>query len=200
MVAAIAPMGTAVAEPRSRPASPSVCDRHSDMVDRVTQNHLLPTIVGRHSVIDNMDDFRGLDAFFRIIEQGLAGYVDGEHFYDLLAEDVVFDAIIAGPDYPRHVVGRDNFIELCRGYGVVLFLDRCYDLRTHYSPTTSTVVLEYSSAGKVVATGNPYANRYISVFTIKNRKVSQWRDYFDPLRVFAALEGRRFEGDAVDAG
>jgi ketosteroid isomerase-like protein len=72
----------------------------------------------------------------------------------------------------------------------VFFLDRCYDLRTHYSPSTSTVVLEYSSAGRVVATGRPYGNRYISVATIEDRKVTGWRDYLDPLRVYAALEGR----------
>jgi uncharacterized protein len=106
-------------------------------------------------VINNFDDFRALDPFFRIIEQGLAGFFDGEHFFDLLAQDVVFDFIITVPDYPRHIVGRDNLVELYRGYGAVFFLDRCYDLRTHYSPSTSTVVLEYSSAGKVVATGKP---------------------------------------------
>jgi ketosteroid isomerase-like protein len=151
-------------------------------------------------VIENMNDFRALDPFFRIIEQGLAPYADGEHFFDLLASDVVFDFVITVPDYPRHVVGRDNLIELFRGYGSVFFLDRCYDLRTHHSPSTSTAVLEYSSAGRVVATGHPYGNRYISVVTIKDRKVAAWRDYLDPLRVFAALEGRTFEPDGADAG
>jgi hypothetical protein len=38
-------------------------------------------------VIENIDDFRALDLSFRIIEQGLAGLVDGEHFFDLLADD-----------------------------------------------------------------------------------------------------------------
>jgi limonene-1,2-epoxide hydrolase len=28
------------------------------------------------------------------------------------------------------------------------------------------------------------------VVTIKDRKVTLWRDYLDPLRVFAALDGR----------
>jgi len=151
-------------------------------------------------VIENMDEFRALGPFFRVIEQGLAGFVDGEHFFDLLADDVVFDFVITVPDYPRHVVGRDKLIELYRGYGSVLFLDRCYDLRIHHSPSTSTVVLEYSSQGRVVATGYPYTNRYISVVTIEDRKVTQWRDYLDPLRVFAALDGRPFEPDAPQAG
>ena len=70
-------------------------------------------------MIENMGDFRALDPFFRIIEQGLAGFVDGDHFFDLLAQDVVFDFIITVPNYPRHVVGRDNLIELYRGYGSV---------------------------------------------------------------------------------
>jgi ketosteroid isomerase-like protein len=139
-------------------------------------------------MIENSGDFRALDPFFRIIEQGLAGFVDGEHFFDLLADDVVFDFIITVPDYPRHCVGRDNLIELYRGYGSVFFLDRCYDLRVHHSPSTSTVVLEYASEGTVVATGHPYGNRYISVVTIKDRKVTHWRDYLDPLRVFDALD------------
>jgi ketosteroid isomerase-like protein len=114
----------------------------------------------------------------------------GDHFFELLAEDVVFDFVITVPDYPRCVVGRDNLIELYRGYGSTFFLDRCHDLRVHRSDSTSSVVLEYGSQGKVVATGYPYSNRYISVITLKDRKVSHWRDYLDPLRVFAALEGR----------
>jgi hypothetical protein len=81
-------------------------------------------------VIETVDDFRALDPFFRIIDEGLAGLVDGENFFDMLAYDVIFDFIITGPDYPRHVVGRHNLIELYRGYGSTLFLDRCYDLRS----------------------------------------------------------------------
>jgi len=50
-----------------------------------------------------IEDFRALDPFFRIIEQG-----------------------------------------------------RCHDLRVHRSDSTSSVVLEYGSQGKVVATGYPY--------------------------------------------
>jgi len=66
------------------------------------------------------------------------------------------------------------------------FLDRCFDLRTHRADD-STVTLEYASVGRAVATGRPYGNHYISVVTIKDRKLIHWRDYLDPLRVFEAL-------------
>ena len=145
-------------------------------------------------MIRDIDDFRALDPFFRIIEQGLQDLADGEHFFDLLADDVVFDFVITVPDYPRHIiVGRSELIELYRGYGSTFFLDRCHDLRVHRSEATSTVVLEYACQGRVVATGHPYSNRYISVVTLKDRKVSYWRDYLDPLRVFAALKGTEVE-------
>ncbi len=39
------------------------------------------------SSINDLDDFKALGPFFRIIEQGLDGLADGEHFFDLLAED-----------------------------------------------------------------------------------------------------------------
>ena len=68
------------------------------------------------------------------------------------------------------------------------FLDRCFDLRVHRADD-STVTLEYASEGTVTATGRPYGNQYISVVTIRNRKIVHWRDYLDPLRVFAAFEG-----------
>jgi len=31
-------------------------------------------------VVDNIEDFRALDPFFLIIEEGLRVYVDGDHF------------------------------------------------------------------------------------------------------------------------
>jgi uncharacterized protein len=140
--------------------------------------------------IDHFEDFDALTPFFRIIEEGLDGIADGEHFFDLLADDVVFEFIITVPDYPRRVVGRENLIELYRGYGSTFFLDRCHDLRVHRSDATSTVVLEYASQGKAVATGRPYNNRYISVITLTDRKISHWRDYLDPLRVITALNAQ----------
>jgi len=138
--------------------------------------------------VDHMEDFRALDPFFRVIEEGLDGLVDGGHFFDLLADDVVFEFIITVPGYPRRVEGRQKLVELYRGYHEAFYLDRCFDLRVHRGDD-STVTLEYASEGTAVATGRPYGNRYVSVVTIRDRKIVHWRDYLDPLRVFAALEG-----------
>jgi len=65
----------------------------------------------------------------------------------------------------------------------MIVLDRCHDLAVQ----TGVVVLEDASEGRVVPTGAPYTNRYISVLAITDRKVTDWRDYFDPVAVFDAL-------------
>src|SRR6202035_735254 len=139
------------------------------------------------TTINDLDDFRALEPFFRIIEQALDGLADGPHFFDLLAEDVGFDYIITTPRYPRHVEGREAVAALYRPYGNTIVLDRCHDLAVHHDPDTGVVVLEYASQGRVIPTGAPYANRYISVLTIADRKVTHWRDYLDTVAVFDAL-------------
>jgi len=76
------------------------------------------------TTITDLDDFKALDPFFRIIEKGLDGIADGGHFFDLLAEDVIFDYIITTPGYPRRVEGRKAVAELYRPYGTMIVLDR----------------------------------------------------------------------------
>jgi uncharacterized protein len=66
-------------------------------------------------------------------------------------------------------------------------IDRCHDLAVHHDIKTGVVVLEYASEGRVVPAGAPYTNRYISVLTITDRKVTRWRDCLDPVAVFDAV-------------
>jgi ketosteroid isomerase-like protein len=139
------------------------------------------------TAIANLDDFGALDPFFRIIQTGVAGLVDGEHFFDLLTEDVVFEYVITVPGYPPRAIGRHAVAELYRPYGTTIVLDRCYDLAVHHDQVTDVLVLEYASEGRIVATGHPYGNRYVSVLSIVDRKVAHWRDYLDPIAVLDAL-------------
>jgi ketosteroid isomerase-like protein len=136
--------------------------------------------------VDDIDDFAALDPFFQIIQQGLAGHVDGEHFFDLLAEDAIFEYVISVPGYPRQVQGRRAVADLYRGYGDVMVLHSADELAAHRDPETSVVVLEYAVHGQAVHTGRAYDNHFVSVITVKDRKVTHWRDYLDPVAVFRA--------------
>lgn len=136
--------------------------------------------------IGDFAEFAALDPFFRIVQEGLAGLVDGDHFFDLLAEDVVFEYVISVPGYPRRVRGRGAVADLYRGYGDVMLLHSADELAVHRDPETSVVVLEYAVHGQAVHTGRAYDNHFVSVITVKDRKVTHWRDYLDPVAVFRA--------------
>jgi ketosteroid isomerase-like protein len=51
----------------------------------------------------------------------------------------------------------------------------------------SVLVLEYAVHGRAVRTRRSYDNHFVSVITIKDRKVVRWRDYLDPIAVFDAI-------------
>jgi uncharacterized protein len=131
--------------------------------------------------------FEALAPFFRIIAEGLRGLVDGEDFFDTLAEDAVFEYVISVPGYPRRVVGREAVAELYRGYGETIVLHGADELAVHRDRDASVVVLEYAVHGRAVSTGHAYDNHFVSVITIRGRKVTRWRDYLDPVAVFDAV-------------
>ncbi|MGW6776241.1 hypothetical protein ACWGBX_38305 [Streptomyces sp. NPDC055037] len=61
----------------------------------------------------------------------------------------------------------------------------------HHDRETSVVVLEYVVHGRAVATGRPYHNHFVSVITLRDRKITHWRDHLDPLTVFDAIGAAR---------
>lgn len=131
--------------------------------------------------------FSALDPFFDIVMQGLAGLVDGDHYFDTIAADAVFEFRYRFPGYPTRVVGRDALMALCSGYGEGMRLHGADALVVNLSQTPGVVVLEYDVQGKAVRTGKPYDNRFISVVTIEDRKIVGWRDYMDSLAAMSAL-------------
>ena len=131
--------------------------------------------------------FEALDPFFRVVEQGLSGFVDGEHYFDAIANDALFEFRYNFPGWPKTVRGRANLMALYSGYGKTIRLDRGDALVVHPSKDGHVVTLEYEVHGKILATGAPYDNRFISVVTIENRKIAHWRDYMDSLAAWMAL-------------
>lgn len=124
--------------------------------------------------------------FFRIIREGLEGLADGEDYFDLLADNVVVEYVISVPGYPRRVAGRQAVIDLYSGYDDYMTVRTADNLRVYRDPEASVAVLEYEVHGESVLTGRPYNNRFASIITVKDRKVTHWRDYLDPIAVFDA--------------
>jgi ketosteroid isomerase-like protein len=135
---------------------------------------------------EDRSNFGADGPFFHIIREGLEGLVEGEDYFDLLADDVVFEYVISVPGYPRRVEGRQNIIDLYSDYDTFLAVRSADNLHVYRDPVASVVVLEYEVHGESVQTGNAYDNRFVSIITIRDGKVTQWRDYLDPVAVFTA--------------
>ena len=131
--------------------------------------------------------FTALDPFFDIVQRGLAGQVDGDHYFDTIADDALFEFRYIFPGWPRKVDGREALMALYAGYGNNILLHGADTLVVHQSRDARVVILEYEVHGKILRTGAAYDNRFISVVTIGNRKIVQWRDYMDSLTAMTAL-------------
>jgi uncharacterized protein len=134
--------------------------------------------------------FAALDPFFEIVRRALSDLVDGEHYFDTIAEDAVFEFRYDFPGFPRKVVGRDALMELYLGYGDHIVLSRADSLVVHPCDHGSVVVVEYDVHGRVVASGAAYENRFASIVTIESRRIVRWRDYMDSLSAMRALSVR----------
>jgi hypothetical protein len=86
-------------------------------------------------------------------------------------------------------VGRDALMALYSGYGDSTILHSGDALVVHRSQEPGVLILEYEVHGKKLRTGKAYDNRFISVVTIKDRKIVHWRDYMDSLAAFTAETG-----------
>jgi uncharacterized protein len=133
--------------------------------------------------------FVALDPFFDIVMRGLADLVDGEHYFDAVADHAVFEFRYEFPGFPTKIVGRDALMALYSGYGDSTILHSGDALVVHRSQEPGVLILEYEVHGKKIRTGMAYNNRFISVITVKNRKIVHWRDYMDSLTAFAAETG-----------
>jgi ketosteroid isomerase-like protein len=135
---------------------------------------------------DDKSNFGAAGPFFRIIQKGLEGWASGEDYFDLLADDVVFEYVISVPGYPRRVKGRKKVIDLYSDYDDYMTIRAADNLRVYRDSEASTIVLEYEVHGKSAQTGRPYNNCFVSIVTVKDNKVTHWRDYLDPIAVFDA--------------
>jgi ketosteroid isomerase-like protein len=124
--------------------------------------------------------------YFDLVRGALSDLVDGEHFFDIVADDVVYEVLYDFPGWPRVIQGRVDLMAQFRGYVDNIELQSADTLITHPADN-GHVVIEYEVHGTILATGARYNNRFCSIIKIENRKIAHWRDYMDSLAAWNAL-------------
>jgi uncharacterized protein len=129
--------------------------------------------------------FNNAGPFFRIIMEGLNGEVDGEHFWDAVAENATFEFLYNFPGFANKINGRQAYMEWFAGYTNVLH--SADNLRVYKTTQPGIIILEYQVHGVVPRTKKVYDNRFCSIITIRDRKIIYWRDYMDSPAVMQSL-------------
>ena len=108
--------------------------------------------------------FSALDPFFDIVRQGLAGLVDGDHYFDTIAPDAVFEFRYRFPGWPTKLVGREALMALYAGYGEGMALHGADALVVNISqlPASSSSSMKFRATQSALASSTKTASSRLS--------------------------------------
>ena len=132
-------------------------------------------------------DYEAVNPYFDLVRGALGDLVDGEHFFDIVTDDVVYEVLYNFPGWPRIIQGRADLMTQFKSYGDNIELRSADKLIIHKTENCRVVVIEYEVHGTILATGVKYNNRFCSIIKMENRKIAHWRDYMDSLAAWNAL-------------
>jgi uncharacterized protein len=134
----------------------------------------------------NYTAYEGAEPYFKLVRRALEGLVDGEHFFDTVADDIVYE-VRYDLGWPPVIRGRADLMTQFRGYADAIRLRSADKLIVNRADNDRIVVIEYEVHGTVLANGAKYDNRFCSIIELENRKITHWRDYMDSLTAWKAL-------------
>ena len=132
-------------------------------------------------------EYQAVDPYFDLVRRALGDSVDGDHFFDAVSDDVVYEVLYEFPGWPRVIQGRADLMSQFKGYGDGITLESADSLVSHEADNGRVFIIEYEVHGTILATGVKYDNRFCSIIGIERRKIAHWRDYMDSLAAWNAL-------------
>jgi ketosteroid isomerase-like protein len=135
-------------------------------------------------------EYKPVKPYCDLVRSALGDSVDGEHFFDCVSDDIVYEVLYDFPGWPRIIKGRADLMESFRGYGTHVELHSADHLIKHATGTGEVIVIEYEVHGRILTTGVAYDNRFCSIVILANRRIAHWRDYMDSLAAWNALTAK----------
>jgi ketosteroid isomerase-like protein len=130
--------------------------------------------------------YAGAESYFDLIRTALGDLVDGDHFFDVVAEDIAYE-VRYELGWPRVIRGRTDLMAAFRGYVGAIRIRSADELTVNRADGGRVVIVEYDVHGTILATGANYDNRFCSIIELEDRKISHWRDYMDSHAAWTAL-------------
>ena len=134
--------------------------------------------------------FEGARPYFQLVRRALGDLVDGDHFFDIVANNIVYEVLYEIAGWPRVINGRAELMDRFKGYCEHIELHSADKLIVHKADDRRVVVIEYEVHGTILATDVRYNNRFCSIIVLANRRIAHWRDYMDSLAAWNALTAK----------
>jgi uncharacterized protein len=131
--------------------------------------------------------YKAVKPYFDLVRSALGDLVDGEHFFDCVSEEIVYEVLYDFPGWPRVIDGRASLMESFRGYGKHIVIHSADHLTRHVADNRQVIVIEYEVHGEILSTRAKYHNRFCLIIKIADRRIAHWRDYMDSLAAWNAL-------------
>lgn len=132
--------------------------------------------------------YAGAEPYFALVRKAMDGLVDGEHFFDIVADDISYE-VRYDLGWPRVVQGRADLMDQFKEYVGSIKLLSADKLSVNSADNGRMVVIEYDIQGTILATGSHYENRFCSIIELESRKITRWRDYMDSHAAWRAMTG-----------
>ncbi|CAH1191689.1 nuclear transport factor 2 family protein [Paenibacillus sp. JJ-223] len=111
---------------------------------------------------------------------------DFEKWFTLFSEDAVVEFPYAPAGYTQRLVGieeiRNYIYELFKRMGILSFSS------PNLLVTKDKIVAEYTCNAVMTETERPYRQSYISVFHLKDGKITLFKDYWNPAVLLEAAQ------------
>ena len=134
--------------------------------------------------------YDGARPYFELVRKALDDLVDGDHFFDIVSDGIVYQVLYDLGGWPPIIEGRAELMANFKGYCDFIRIHSADRLIAHKADNGQVVVIEYEVHGTILATGVTYDNRFCSIIRIENRKIAGWRDYMDSLAAWNAMRAR----------
>ena len=134
--------------------------------------------------------FEGARPYFELVRQALGNLVAGDHFFDVVANDIVYEVLYEIAGWPRVIHGRAELMDQFKGHCEHIELQSADNLIVYKADDSRVVVIEYEVHGTILATDVRYNNRFCSIVMLTDRHIARWRDYMDSLAAWNALTSK----------
>ena len=110
-----------------------------------------------------------------------------ETFIQLFHKEAVMEFPYAPEDGVSHITGEKEMREYFAQVGDLLEIDEMILDQKYISSDQKTAILEFHCTGRLIPTGHDYNQKYISVISISNGKITRYKDYWNPDVIRKAL-------------